>query len=329
MKRCVYAAVLLLLLSLVSLPFGHSIQTMPNTSFISINADGTVQPPNAPLTRNDDLYTFSGNFSGGVEVHRNNIVINGVGYALNGDGILRSAGIDLSNNVTSIPGPDEIWNVTIKNLGIVNFDFSINTCGGGNDTICNDYIANTMSGLQGGVFFWACSGNNVSYCIISGDPAVYMHFCSSGNTITHNNLRGGVSLEIGGDETVDGNYWAEYITRYPHASQLGSTGVWNTPYSYNSSYESLIQDFHPLVNPVAINIFPSGMPLPVAIKVFATPPSKTSQNLNFEFDFAITLSLIFAAGLGGAFAIRRRGYLQREKASVKPQGPQYLPDDCD
>ncbi len=314
MKRAVCALVFLAVLSLAFFPCGHSIQTQPNANVISINADGTFQPADAPLTRSGDVYTFTGNFSGGILVHRSNIVIDGAGYALNGDGALRSAGIDLSNNVTSIPGPDNIWNVTIKNLAIVNFDFSINTSGGGNDTIFNDYIANTMSGLQGGVFFWACGGNNVSYCTICGDPAVYMHFCSSGNTITHNNLRGGISLEIGGAETVDGNYFADYTARYPHASQIGSTGIWDTPYSYNSSYESLIQDFHPLVNPLVFSIFPSGMPAPVETKAPATPPSQTPSNSNFGFDLFVVLPIVVAAGLGCFFVVRRRGYLHRGKA---------------
>jgi hypothetical protein len=313
MKRSVYAFVFLAVLCLAFFPCGRSIQTQSNTNVISINANGTLQPSDAPLTRNGDVYTLTDNFSGGIMVHRSNIVIDGAGYALNGDGTLRSAGIDLSNNVTSIPGPDNIWNVTIKNLAIINFDFSIDTSGGGNDTICNDYIANTISGLQGGVFFWACGGNNVSSCTINGDPAVYMHFCSSGNTITHNNLAGGVSLEIGGDETVDGNYWAEYRAMYPHASQLGSTGVWGTPYSYNSSYESLIQDNHPLVNPLALSIFPNGMPAPVETKAPATPPSQTSSDSNFRFDLFIVLPIVVAAGLGSVFVIRRRRHLHREK----------------
>ncbi len=314
MKRPVYVFVFLAVLSLALIPCGLSIQTQPNKNVISINADGTLQPSDAPLTRNGDVYTLTGNFSGGITVHRSNIVINGAGYGLNGDGTLRSAGIDLSNNVTNTPAPNEIWNVTIKNLAIINFDFSIDTDSGGNDTICNDYIANTMKGLQGGVFFWACGGNNVSYCTIIGDPAVYMHFCSSCNTITHNNLAGGVSLEIGGGETIDSNYFADYTARYPNARQVGSTGVWDTPYSYNSSYESLIQDNHPVVNPLAFSIFPSGMPAPVETKAPATPPSQTSSDSNFRFDLLVVLPIVAAAGLGSVFVIRRRGYLQREKA---------------
>jgi hypothetical protein len=314
MRKTCCALLILFLLSFSSLPNLFA-QAQTSTNVIGINSDGSVQPSDVPLARNGNVYTLTGNFSGVIVVHRSNIVINGAGYALNGDGTLRSAGIDLSNNVTRIPGPDEIWNVTIKNLAIINFDFSIDASGGGNDTICNDYIANTINGLQGGVFFWACGGNNVSCCTISGDPAVYMHFGSSCNTIIHNNLAGGVSLEIGGGETVDGNYWAEYTARYPKASQLGSTGVWDTPYSYNSSYERLIQDNHPLVNPLAFSIFPSGMPAPVETKAHVTPPSQTSSDSNFGFDLFVVLLIVAVAGLGSVFVVRRRGYLQREKAS--------------
>ncbi len=123
-------------------------------------------------------------------------------------------------------------------------------------------------------------------------------------------------MEIGGDETVDGNYWAEYTARYPHASQLGSTGVWDTPYSYNSSYESLIQDNHPLVNPLAFSIFPSGMPAPVETKAPATPPSQTSSDSNFRFGLFVVLPIVAAAGLGSVFVIRRRGVICRGKKPV-------------
>ena len=82
-KPVCVALVFLAVLSLTLIPFGHSIATELNQSVISINADGTFQPSNAPLTRSGDLYTLTGNFSGGIEVHRSNMTIDGAGYALN------------------------------------------------------------------------------------------------------------------------------------------------------------------------------------------------------------------------------------------------------
>jgi hypothetical protein len=124
----------------------------------------------------------------------------------------------------------EILNVTVKNLAIINFDRSVDTTGGGNDTFYNDYITNTLSGLRGGVFFWICGGNNITHCTINGEPAVYMHLGASSNSIVENNLSGGFSIEISGNEHIDRNYFADYLTRYPNATEIGNSGTWNTPY---------------------------------------------------------------------------------------------------
>ena len=158
-----------------------------------------------------------------------------------------------------MPSAREIWNVTIRNLRIMNFNFSIDTEGGGNHTFTYDYIANTTSNVRGGIFLWGCNGNNISHCTIIGEPAIYMHFVSSHNTITENNLSGDLSVMISGDETVDGNYWADYLAKYPNASEIDSTGVGNTPYVFNSSglVMGVLQDNHPLMNPIVILDFPT------------------------------------------------------------------------
>ena len=42
-----------------------------------------------------------------------------------------------------------------------------------------------------------------------------------------------------------GNYWSDYIAKYPNATELDSTGIWNTPYVIDANNE----DNNPLVNP--------------------------------------------------------------------------------
>jgi hypothetical protein len=71
---------------------------------------------------------------------------------------------------------------------------------------------------------------------------------------------------LSGYETVDNNYWSDYLTRYPNAKEIGNSGIWDTPYEY------LIVDSHPLMNPVSIAIpeFPSlifVLPIIVAVGV--------------------------------------------------------------
>ncbi len=311
MHKTNFAFLIILVLSVLIFP-GFFADARSSANFISINSDGTVQPSNSPLARTEDVYTLTANFSGSIFVHRSNIVIDGAGYALNGDGTLRSVGIDLKNNTTSVPSPEEIWNVTIKNLAIINFDFSVDTNGGGNDTFLGDYIANTLPGLQGGIFFWACRGNNVSYCTISGEPAVYMHFGSSLNTITHNNLAGGIDLRIGGTETVDSNYFADYKAKYRNASEVGSTGVWNTPYVYEASaFAGPVKDNHPLTHPLQIAGFPSGMPPLVELKVFATPPLQSGKQEPDQL-YVLALLVVLPVAVAAAAAIL---FWKRRKAS--------------
>jgi parallel beta-helix repeat protein len=257
--------IILTILSVANVPFAKSQSTL---NLININADGTIDPSTVPIQRNGNFYTLTGNISGGIAVHKSNILIDGAGYTLQGNG---GTGIDLQNNVSQVPSLREIWNVTIKNLRIINFNFSVQTNGGGNNTFYNDYIANTISGMRGGIFLWGCGGNNITRCTISGEPAIFMDFVSSRNTITENNLSGGVWVELSGNETVDRNYWSDYLTKYPNATEVDSSGIGNTPYVFDSFglVSGILQDNHPLMNPVSITVpeFPSWIILPLLIIV--------------------------------------------------------------
>jgi len=81
--------------------------------------------------------------------------------------------------------------------------------------------------------------------------------------VTENNIVFGADLAISGDEIFDRNYWSDYLTRYPNASEVDSSGVWDMPYAFADSigFEGRIfQDNHPLVSPLAIPNFSSVSP---------------------------------------------------------------------
>ena len=222
---------------------------------VDINADGSVSGTNS-IQRNGNVYVLTGNISGGIAVQKSNIIIDGAGYAIQGFG---GTGIDLTNNVTQVPSSREIWNVTVNNLRIMDFYFGINTNGGGNHTFFNDYIGNTTNGMRWGIVFEGSRSSNITYCTISGTSAITMEL-SSGNTITENNLSGGILLQLGGDEIVDRNYWSDYLTKYPNATEMDSSGIGNTPYVFNHSageVVGILQDNHPLMKAVSIPIFRS------------------------------------------------------------------------
>jgi parallel beta-helix repeat protein len=80
------------------------------------------------------------------------------------------------------------------------------------------------------------------------------------NTIYHNNFLGSTVAQVmivnstnKWDNGFEGNYWSDFVTKYPNATEIDSTGIWNTPYTINASNI----DHYPLVNQTIIAEFPS------------------------------------------------------------------------
>ena len=235
---------------------------------ILIKDDGSIEGTNQ-IQRNGNIYTLTGNISGNLQVRKGNIVIDGAGFTLNGN---NGTGIAISSEATEHPSELDILNVTVRNLRITNFKWGIKCDFGGNHTFYGNYISNdfitqnrtgNFSGDSLGILFWGSSGNNITHCTIGGSPAIYMHFAVSGNTVTENNIVFGAHLALSGDETFDRNYWSDYLTRYPNASEVDSSGVWDMPYAFADSigFENRVfSDNHPLMEPIAIPNSSSSLP---------------------------------------------------------------------
>jgi hypothetical protein len=237
---------------------------------IFIRDDGSIEGTNK-IQRNGNIYTFTSNISGNMQIQKSNITIDGAGFTLNGN---NGTGIAILNDPTEHPHPSkfDIWNVTVKNLRIMDCHIGIQCEFGGNHIFYGNYISNdfvtqnatgNFSGESLGIAFWGSSGNNITRCTIGGSPAIYMHFAVSGNFVIENNIVFGAHLALSGDETFDRNYWSDYLTRYPNASEIDSSGVWDTPYVFADSigFENRkFQDSHPLMSPLAVPNFSSVLP---------------------------------------------------------------------
>ena len=210
---------------------------------VYISSDGSVAGTNA-IQRNGSIYTLTANISGGIQVQKSSIVIDGAGYTVQGNGVGR--GLDLSNGVGENPSRSVISNVTLKNLRIVGFGFGVETNGGGNHTFYRNYIANCSEDC---IRLIACSYNTITYCTIE-DGTVSMAYSANYNTVTKSNLlNSSVMVWLSGYEIVDSDYWSDYLTKYPNAKEIGNTGAWDTPYNYGD-----LTDNHPLMKPVSIPI---------------------------------------------------------------------------
>jgi parallel beta-helix repeat protein len=236
-------------------------------------------------------------------IERDNIVVDGAGYTLQGTNAYESRGIDVT----------ERSNVTIKNIEIKTFVDGIyiwassnNTIFGNNITENNRYgivlasssnynnisgnkIADNMFGIKLYYFsnynnvsgnhittnnlegIWlshfsnynSISRNNITenneygiwlyvssaYNSISGNNittnnlyGIYLDY-SSGNNIYHNNFVSNTqqayseeSINIWDDGYPSGgNYWSDYQEKYPNATEIDDSGIWNIPYVIDSN----------------------------------------------------------------------------------------------
>jgi parallel beta-helix repeat protein len=182
MKRI--ALTLMLIFAIASFLFCGIFVQSAKSQFLGsvfIFDDGSVAGTNT-IQRNGNIYTLTANISGGIQVQKSNIVVDGAGYTVQGNGAGR--GLDLSNGVGEGPSCSIISNVTVKNLRIVDFGFGVATNGGGNHTFYNIYVANCGDASLNLV---ACSYNNITHCIIVGN-SISMVYQANYNSVTRNNF---------------------------------------------------------------------------------------------------------------------------------------------
>ena len=209
---------------------------------IFIRADGSVEGTDK-IQRDGNVYTLTGNISGGIQVQKSYVVIDGAGNAVEGDGEYR-IGVDLSNGVGQNPSHATISNVTVKNLKIVNCYYALSNENTYNNTFIGNYISECDTG------FWITgSGNNtlIHNTIKNCTTGISINYDSGGNVIVENNIMSSVSVWLSPDPLVDRNYWSDYLERYPNAKEIDNSGIWDTSYDR----ETFI-DNHPLVEPVSV-----------------------------------------------------------------------------
>ncbi len=174
MKRIVSAISMAILLTSM-LYSAFEIMPVGATVTIYIRADGSIDPPTAPIQRNGDIYTLTGNIisdANGIVIERNNMMLDGAGYTLQGTNASESRGIDLSGS-----------NVTIKNTAIEAFDCGFFLASSSNNIIGNNITASNYCGIW---LYSPSSGNSIS-----------------GNNITNNGI--GIVLDSSSNNIVSGN----------------------------------------------------------------------------------------------------------------------------
>ena len=256
-----------------------------------INPDGSVTGTNN-IQRNGDVYTLTGNISGGISVQKSYIVIDGAGFTVGGTGEY-GRGVDLSNGVGQDPSRTEINNVTVKNLKIINCYYAI----GSENTYNNTFIGNYIEDCDTGFWITGSPNNTLIHNTVKNcTTGISINYASGGNIVTENNILSSWSVWLSPEPVVDRNYWGDYLTRFPNAKEIDNSGVWDTPYSHGDK----VIDYHPLTDPVAVssNDGNSATPTPTQTALSPSPsiPETKSQPLA-DYTLAIAITLIAATSV--------------------------------
>ncbi len=206
---CAVSLIVLILLGVLS--SSMKVGSVEAADAVYIRADGSVDPLTAPIQRVGDTYTFEGDANASLVVQRDNIVVDGAGYALTGTG--SGAGVDLSGRT----------GVTVRNLGIRGFENGVYMSLSFNNTLTgNNISANTDYGVNTD-YFNGCSGNRIVNNSITGNGAlgdgagrggggVHLDWASSNSSVIDNyvadNISHGICVVSENNSLIDNNVTA-------------------------------------------------------------------------------------------------------------------------
>ena len=219
------------------------------TGTIRILSDGSIDPLGAPIITYDKItYTLDApNILSSIFVERSNIVMDGMGYTVTGDGS--------GNGFIMI----SVNNVTIKNTNIQNFMYGIYAEASSSILIRNNNItANTYDGI--GVFYsfaprilanritansydgieiYNCSDNDIqeNYIATNAWFGIGIYEYSTGN-VTRNKIvdnYNGIELSYSSNIRIFHN---DFINQTQHASTQFSIAVWDNGYPSGGNYWS-------------------------------------------------------------------------------------------
>lgn len=201
-ERKAASGTMLTLLLIGMLASALNIQPASGSGTIYIRADGSIDPPTAPISTIDNVtYTFTNNIYDSIVIERDNIVIEGASYTLQGTGTPPSEGINLS----------ERENVTIQNTQIKNFWNGIYFNGSSNNIVsannitanrihafwldrssnCNTVSGNTITNNHNGIglgLYSYSNYNNISGNTITNNGYGIVYHHSSNNSVSRNNI---------------------------------------------------------------------------------------------------------------------------------------------
>jgi len=205
------------------------------TGTIYVRSDGSVDPATAPIQSLGKIYTFTENVYDEIVVERDNIVVDGAGYSLQGTG--SGTGLELSERI----------NVTISNMEIRDFFYGVYLY----SSLKNSLSGNNMINNNYGIRLRCSPDNSISRNNIKNSFYGIWLTGSSNNTINKNNITAnnndGIWLSSSSDHNkvsgnnIKNNGYGIRIDDYSN-NIFRNNDVSNNKYNFGV-YSSLLPEF--------------------------------------------------------------------------------------
>jgi parallel beta-helix repeat protein len=279
---------------------------------VAINADGSITPLSAPMQRDGNTYTLTGDV-GQIAVCGSNLILDGNNHTLPGEVVTFNDALERNITTHNTGGIflRDVKNVTIKNFIITGcqtgifLDWSSNITVSGNtitgtfvrfpdmqataaieiwgtnfSSITNNHLENNIYGICMGEY---SEGNSVFGNNITGSGRQGLRFyVSSDNCIYHNNFSNNtVDVYDCGpdfDETISVNMWdngeeGNFWSNY-NGTDTNEDGIGDVPYVVDANNT----DYYPLMVPYGTNhvsVLPTEKTSPTPTPHFSSPLHET------------------------------------------------------
>jgi parallel beta-helix repeat protein len=196
LRRIVFGLWLTLLFTAM-LILASEIQLAEASGTIYIRADGSVEGTPNIFSEGNITYTFTENIFDEIVIERNNIVVDGAGYTLQGSGNGTGVRMGVHTGTRS--------NITIKNMEIESFEYGIHLVNCTGITVKNLTLANEKGIILAFTKNSTIAKNNITdnqYGIVL---VMSSHNRISGNNITNNHWSGILLLGSSDFNIISGN----------------------------------------------------------------------------------------------------------------------------
>lgn len=272
-----------------------------SVNVIRIHSDGSLEPADVAIQRDGNVYTFTGDVQAQIVVDRDNVVIDGAGYTLQGtyNGTRTDnwvVGEGPNQETSTVPWTIGIdiaaknrYNLTVKNLNIKNFYIGMYIWSSNNTITLNAVTDNIV-----GILLSGDSNTITKNYIARNEEGIFFGVNTPGNeplniVMVHNSFVDNL-VQFSGCfcETYDpeeavhtwddggrGNYWSDY-----NGTDANGDGIGDTAYVIDVQN----QDRYPLM------------------QIEAKPPTPVKME-QVELTFAVTLGAALASILAVVAAV--------------------------